>query len=215
MRRRRLVGRRDAHQPGDREPVAFRGRLQERIGRSGSTPAFCGSAPVLTSTNRVGCRPCRAISLARASPGSAGRPNGSPRTAPPPPWPCSTAAARPGAARCRDAAPSAPATWPWPPARGSRRTRVWPAAMTGAIASTPKVLEIATKVTEAGSRCASASRRDLVTHLVQRGVGDRRAGHDRTTLGHVLINRDDFLSGSEFFRDSDCARCRTSICQYQ
>src|SRR5207253_11023245 len=31
---------------------------------------------------------------------------------------------------------------------------VWPAAITGAIASTPKVLEIATSVTDAGSRLA-------------------------------------------------------------
>ena len=67
MRRRGLVGRRDAHQAIDRKPVCCAAVLMNASDSSGSTPAFCGSAPVLTSTNRRGRRPCRSISLASAA----------------------------------------------------------------------------------------------------------------------------------------------------
>ena len=64
----------------------------------GSTPAFCGSAPVLISTNSCGCAPLSARSPSPAPRRcSAGRPNGSRRTARPPPWPCWTAS---GPIRC-------------------------------------------------------------------------------------------------------------------
>jgi len=53
--------------------------------------------------------------------------------------------------------------------RFSPNTR-WPAAITGSIASAPNVLEIATRVTEAGSRRASAQARAISARTVASGV---------------------------------------------
>ena len=125
MRRRRFVDRRNAHQAGDRR--ARRSSRQARrnaSASSGSTPAFCGSAPVLISTNSSGLPALpgdllgQRLAQARPVDGVDGveqrhrllrlvglqRPDqvqldaGMPRLA-------------------------APAIWPWPPAPGSRRTR--------------------------------------------------------------------------------------------
>ena len=61
----------------------------------GSTPAFCGSSPVLTWTKSCGCRFCFAISAATAPRAILrGRSYGWHRTARPLPSPCWTAAAR-------------------------------------------------------------------------------------------------------------------------
>ncbi len=59
MRRRRLVERRNAHQPGNRRAHSRPGRRAGTRRRlRGRMPAFCGSAPVLISTNSCGGRPC-------------------------------------------------------------------------------------------------------------------------------------------------------------
>ena len=106
MRRGRLVERRNAHQALDRQPVGRRDRrARTRRHPRGSTPAFCGSAPVLTSTNRRGAGPAARFPWRAPRRASAGRPYGSRRTAPPPRAPCWTAADRSDAARCRDARP--------------------------------------------------------------------------------------------------------------
>ena len=56
MRRRRLLEGRNAHQAGDRQTdKSSRHALMKASACSGSTPAFCGSAPVFTCTNRSGC----------------------------------------------------------------------------------------------------------------------------------------------------------------
>ena len=125
MRRRRLLERRNAHQPGNGQAVGRRGSASRNASAScGSTPAFCASAPVLISTNSSGCAPLLVDLLGQR-----------------------LAQARPvdrmdgveqrhrllglvGLQRAdqmqRDAGMlghAAAAIWPWPPARGSRRTR--------------------------------------------------------------------------------------------
>ena len=101
MRRRRLVGRRNAHQPGDREPVGFAAGLEERIGllRQHARLLRLGAGVDLDEQGRLPALPGDLLGQ-RLGEARRGRPNGSRRTAPPPPSPCSTAAARPGAARC-------------------------------------------------------------------------------------------------------------------
>ena len=86
MRRRGFVDRRDAHQAGDRRGHrSARQAAMKASASSGRTPAFCGSAPVLISTNSSGLRPaCRSPWRAPRT-GSAGRANGWRRTARPRP----------------------------------------------------------------------------------------------------------------------------------
>ena len=54
MRHRVGVRRRDGDQPGDRQAVGVAAGRDEVATLSGSTPAFCGSRPVLTWTNSQG-----------------------------------------------------------------------------------------------------------------------------------------------------------------
>ena len=53
--------------PAMSKPYFSRHSLMRASACSGSTPAFCGSAPVLTCTNRSGCFPAFWISFANAS----------------------------------------------------------------------------------------------------------------------------------------------------
>ena len=140
MRRGRLVGRRDAHQAVDGEAVFVAAGGEEGVGFAGSTPAFCGSSPVLTWTNRSGRRPCRAISFASAAADAAGRACGWRRTGHrllrlvglqrPDQMQLEAGMALPSAGHLA----SASCTWFSPNTR-------WPAAITGTIASAAKVLD--------------------------------------------------------------------------
>ena len=105
MRRRRLVERRNAHQPVDRQPVIVRQLAQERVGilRQHAGLLRLGAGIDLDKQQRR-ARSCFGDFLRqRLARGSAGRANGWRRTARPPPSPCSIAAARSDAARCPDA----------------------------------------------------------------------------------------------------------------
>ena len=103
MRRRRLVGRRNAHQPGDRQPVVVAAARQERVGvlRQHAGLLRLGAGVDLDEQQRP-CGPAWRSPWPAPRTGSAGRPNGWRRTAPPPPSPCSIAAGRSCAARCPD-----------------------------------------------------------------------------------------------------------------
>src|ERR1700730_470080 len=137
---------------------------------SGRTPAFCGSAPVLISTNRTGERPCLSISLASAA-HRLGRSTE---------WMASnrSTASRAlldcsGPIRCnsrpgwlsRSGGHLAWASW----TRFSPKLR-WPAAITGMIAAAPKVLETATRVTPSGSRPASRQAETIASRTAARGA---------------------------------------------
>ena len=78
----------------------------------------------------------------------------------------------------RDAGPAAPAIWPWPPAPGSRRTPAGRRAITGSIASAPKVFDTATSVTDRPDRARPSRQasRDLAAHR-------RRAGLSIVSIG--------------------------------
>ena len=157
MRRRRFVGRRDAHQAGDREPVGLAAGLEEVVGgfRQDAGLLRLGAGIDLDEQQRAAGPAGRSPAPAPRT-GSAGRANGSRRTAPPRRAPCSTAAGRRDAARSRDGAAVSAGHLAFASCtRFSPNTR-WPAAITGSIASASNVFEIATSVTDAGSRPASA-----------------------------------------------------------
>src|SRR5690348_13422162 len=149
---------------------------------SGRIPAFCGSAPVLISTNNRGARPCLAISLASAAH----------RLARSTEWLASNSATASlalldcsGPIRC-----SATSGWRalrsghFPLASCTRFSpnTCWPAAMTGAIASTAKVFETATSVTPAGSRPASPQ-----ACAILRLTSASRSAGDRSDCASVIF----------------------------
>ena len=157
------------------EPIVVAAARQERVGvlRQHAGLLRLGAGVDLDEQQRAGGPAWRSPWPAPRT-GSAGRPNGWRRTARPPPWPCSTAAARSCAAQDPACAPAAPAILPWPPARGSRRTRVCPAAITGSMASASKVFDTATSVTRGGiAPGLAAGALDLLPH---RGEAGRGAG---------------------------------------
>ena len=96
MRRRRLLGRRNAHQAGDRQAILVAAGGEKAVGTSaGSTPAFCGFlAGIDLDEEQQACAPAGRSPCRAPRPGSPGRPSGWRRTAPPPRAPCSIAACR-------------------------------------------------------------------------------------------------------------------------
>ena len=122
--------------------------------RVGATPAFCGSSPVLTSTNKLrSARRCAAdFRRQRVGELAAGRASRSRRTGRARRAPCWSATARSGAARCPETRPADRGHFPCASCtRFSPNTR-WPASSTGRIASAPWPLLTATsRVSPAGA----------------------------------------------------------------
>ena len=145
----------------------------------GSTPAFCASAPVLISTNSCGLpalpRDLLGQRLAQARPvdrmdgvEQRHRLLGLVRLQ----RPDQVQLEARGCVRSRSAGHFA-----LPPARGSRRTRAGPAAITGTMASASKVFDTATSVTEAGSRDASRQARAISRRTAIQSRLDGLHGH--------------------------------------
>ena len=86
--------------PSMARPCTSRQRATKASASSGRTPAFCGSAPVLTWTRRRGRRPCALISLASAAAMLSRSTVWMASKSATASAPCSTAAARSDAARC-------------------------------------------------------------------------------------------------------------------
>ena len=173
MRRGRLVRRRNAHQPVDRETLAdSRQRATKASASAGITPALLRllAGIDLDEEPRPALRRgALAISLASASRqrGPVERVDGVEQRAPPR-APCSIAAGRSGAVRRPGSARAGPAIWPSPPARGSRRRR---AARRREPARSPPPGRSSTP------RPASPSR---IAPDIARRAGDRGADRDRS-----------------------------------
>ena len=145
------------------EPVGLAAALEEGVGLLRQHAGLLRLGAGIDLHEQRGCRPCLAISLASAS-HRLGRSTE---------WIASNSATASfalldcsGPIRCSSIPGCAPRSAGHfalaSCTRFSPNTR-WPAAITGSIASAPKVFDTAISVTEAGSRLASARRRDLAT----------------------------------------------------
>ena len=194
MRRRRFVGRRNAHQPVDRQPISVAAPRQKRIGilRQHAGLLRLGAGVDLDEQQRpaalLGDFLRQRLAQARPVDRMDGVEQRHRLLAP-----CSTATARSCAARGPACARAAPAISPWPPARGSRRTPFgrrrsparWRRRQTS---STPPP---ASRV--AGSRLASRQARSISWRTaVKSGAGGLRAhGSMHNTAPHRRQNAQD------------------------
>ena len=169
MRSRCLVKRRNAHEAGDGQPIFIPTRRKERIGilrQHAGLLRFCAGIDFDEQQQADG--PVYRFLLPEPRTGWRDRPNGWRRTAPQPPWPCWTGGGRSDATRCRRACDSSGGHLAFASCtRFSPNTR-WPAAITGSIASAPKVFDTATNVTSAGLRLASRHARAISARTCSR-----------------------------------------------